>query len=120
MFQNEMIAYIRENQFMFELAAAGVFLVLVLAVWIETIRIKREVHGVCKKIKRYFEVILKEETKETGAEELKTDELEQIPVYHTTDPSVAIRKKESRQTTEEEMQKQRDAKLLMDVIQDVF
>jgi len=81
-----------------------------LLIFIQVTRTRYEVHKICKKIKKYFDVILTES--EPEAEPVKeTETAEQIPVYRTAEDW----KKEQELKKREE-----DAKLLMDVISEVF
>ena len=107
----EMILYIRGNLVTTALIAGGVLFFLLLVILIQVSRTKHEVHKICKKIRRYFEVVL-DGTSETESEQADALETAKVPVYQTTT--------KGRQKEAEEQQKSEDAKLLMDVIQEVF
>ena len=106
----EMILYIRGNLVTTALIAGGVLFFLLLVILIQVSRTKHEVHKICKKIRRYFEVVL-DGTPETESEQADALETAKVPVYQTTT---------GRQKEAEEQRKSEDAKLLMDVIQEVF
>ena len=110
MLQEQIITYIRENPVTTFLAAGIIILFILLLIFIQVTRTRYEVHKICKKIKKYFDVILTES--EPEAEPVKEKETaEQIPVYRTAEDW----KKEQELKKREE-----DAKLLMDVISEVF
>lgn len=106
----EMILYIRENLVTTALIAGGVLFFLLLVILIQVSRMKHEVHKICKKIRRYFEVVL-DGIPETESEQDDALETVKVPVYQTT---------KRRQKEAEKQQTSEDAKLLMDVIQEVF
>lgn len=124
MFQNQLYAYIRENEWMLAAVAAAVLLFLLLLILFQVSRTRREVHKICKKVRRYFEVILSEpqEKVEPQREAAPREEEEQsraeIPVYRISGEN-ALRQ-ESGKKEEKQLKEQRDAKLLMDIIQEVF
>ena len=67
-------------------------------------------HKICKRIRKYFDVVFTEE--EPVAEPVKETAQEvQIPVYKT---------QEELQKEQEEQKKAEDARLLMEVISEVF
>lgn len=110
MLQEQIIPYIRENPVTVSLVAGMIILFLLLLIFIQVTRTRHEVHKICKKIKKYFDVILSDsEPEEEPIEEPET--AEQIPVYRTAEDL----KKEQEMRKREE-----DAKLLMDVISEVF
>ncbi len=110
----EIILYIRENMMFVACAAFGVTMLLLLIILIQVGRTRREVHKICKKVRKYFEVILSEdeseEQKKTAQPEVAVEEVP-LPVYQT--------QKEQLMQQEEE-KRERDAKILMDVISEVF
>lgn len=108
MLQEQMILYVRENVL---LIVGGVSLLVLLLVFIQVTRTRREVHKICKKIRKYFDVVLSEDTTETVKEEKCEDTDQKVPVYQ-------ISEEEGRK--QEQQKKAADAKLLMDVIQEVF
>lgn len=118
MFQDQIISYIRENQTIAALVAAGILLLLLLFILFEVVRTRREVHKICKKIRRYFEVVLTDDVQEAVPETEEKEPAQEIPVYQTMDSY--MQKREEQQRAEELLQKQKDAKLLMDIIQEVF
>ena len=87
--QEQMIQYLRENMVIVAMAAGGICLFIWLLVLIQVTRTRREVHKICEKIRRYFEVILADDTKEEV-------------------PAGDAKKNEE------------DAKLLMEIISEVF
>ena len=109
MWLNEVTAYIRENHQMMMMAFAGLVILCLLVILFQVSRTHRKVHKICKKIRKYFDVILTEETGEKAAD--LTTAMEKQPEYSSV---------ESAQRQKESLQKQKDAKLLMDVISDVF
>lgn len=114
----QMFTYISQNIILCMTAAFGILLLFQLFIFLETVRTKRELHGICKRIRRYFDVILQEEkTSEEETEDIFEREND-IPVYTTADEEARIF--EERKKQEEFLQRQKDAKLIMDVIQDVF
>ena len=110
MLQGQIIPYIRENTIVTALAAGIVILFLLLLIFIQVTRTRYEVHKICKKIRKYFDVILSDsEPEHEPVKEADTEE--QIPVYQTADDW---------QRQQEERKREEDAKLLMDVISEVF
>lgn len=124
MFQNQLYTYIRENEWMLAAVGAAVLLFLLLIILFQVSRTRREVHKICKKVRRYFEVILSEsqEKEEPQSEAVPYEEEEQshadIPVYRMSDENVL--RQESGKKEEKQLKEQRDAKLLMDIIQEIF
>lgn len=109
MFQEQIMLYIRENA-----VAAAMFLgivVLLLLVLIQVTRTRREVHNICGKIRKYFDVILSEDEKELPAEEKEEYKDIQIPVYQTTGEE---------ERTQENSSDTEELRLLMEVISEVF
>lgn len=104
---NEILMYIRENQIMLMGIVVGSVILCLLFILFHVVRTHRELRNICKKIHRYFDVILSEEE----SEDTQFMEADEIPVSEA---------KISTKNQEESLQKQRDAKLLMDVISDVF
>ena len=109
MLQEQIMAYIREKTGTTALIAVGMVLILLLLVLIQVTRTRREVHKICKKIRRYFDVVFTEEGEE--AKQPAEVKAEEVPVYRTADELERQR---------EEEQAMEDAKLLMDIISDVF
>lgn len=118
MFQDQILFYIRENQMMLTLIGEAVVLLLLLVVFIQVSRTRREVHKICKKIRKYFEVILAEPTEKEPDGQALEDEQEEVPIYQT--PASVAKQLEQTAGAEKLQKEQRDAKLLMDIIQEVF
>lgn len=108
MLQEQMILYVRENVL---LIVCGVSLLVLFIVFIQVTRTRREVHKICKKIRKYFDVVLSEETTETVKEKKHEDADQKVQVYQIS---------EEERKQQEQQKKAADAKLLMDVIQEVF
>ena len=86
MLQEQVLLYIRENWMMIRMAAAGIGFLLLFVVWIQVTRTRREVHKICKKIRKYFEVILAEDTQEEEIVSKETEEEAPLPpVYKTSE-----------------------------------
>ena len=127
MFQKEiipekMLTYIGENHILLEMIVVGVLLLFMVSVFLKVSRMKKDVRAICTQVRRYLDVVLSEdaesETLEEEAEEEMSEEevdLEQIHTYQKKKETEA-----SSQRMKEERQSQRDAELLMEVIQDVF
>lgn len=111
MLQEQIILYIRENILTVAMAVSGVVLLLLLIILFQVGRMKREVHKICKKIRKYFEVVLAEDEPKEQTEQEEIAENVQVPVYQTT---------EGLKKQQEEQKRAEDAKLLMDIIQEVF
>lgn len=109
MFQEQIMLYIRENA-VAAVVWTGVILLLLL-VLIQVMRTRQEVHKICEKVRRYFEVILAEEEEETSVMEPESSEEIQIPVYQTMGEG---------QEKEEDSKEREELKLLMEVISEVF
>ena len=127
MFQKEiipekMLTYIGENHIMLEMIVVGVLLLFMVSVLWKVTRMKKDVRAICAQVRRYLDVVMSEDVEDEILEEEAEEELpkedvdlEMIHAYQ--------KKKEtetSRQRAQEEKQSQRDAELLMEVIQDVF
>lgn len=127
MFQKEiipekMLTYIGENHIMLEMIVVGVLLLFMVSVLWKVTRMKKDVRAICAQVRRYLDVVMSEDVEDEILEEESEEEipgedvdLEMIHAYQ--------KKKEtemSRQRAKEERQSQRDAELLMEVIQDVF
>lgn len=127
MFQKEiipekMLTYIGENHIMLEMIVVGVLLLFMVSVLWKVTRMKKDVRAICAQVRRYLDVVMSEDVEDEILEEESEEELpkedvdlEMIHAYQ--------KKKEtetSRQRAQEEKQSQRDAELLMEVIQDVF
>ena len=107
---DQIMLYVRENTMVTAMAAGVSILFLLLLVLLQVTRTRREVHKICKRIRKYFDVVFTEE--EPIAEPVKEAAQEvQIPVYKT---------QEELQKEQEEQKKAEDAKLLMEVISEVF
>ncbi len=110
MLQEQIIPYIRENPITTAIAAGLVVLFFLLLIFAQVTRTRYEVYKICKKIRKYFDVILSDgEPEGEPAQEVKTEG--EIPVYQTADDW---------QKQQELEKKAADAKLLMDVISEVF
>lgn len=107
----QMILYIRENTLLVSLAVGAVTLFLLLLVFIQVTRTRCEVHKICKKVQKYLDVIFAEDGSEDKAEEPANEEVS-TPVYQT--PEECQKQQEAKKKAEE------DAKLLIDVISEVF
>lgn len=94
----EMILYIRENLVTTALITGGVLFFLLLVILIQVSRMKHEVHKICKKIRRYFEVVL-DGTSETESEQDDALETVKVPVYQTAKDGRKRRKNSKRQRT---------------------
>lgn len=107
---DQIMIYIGENTKMIVLGAGTIVFLLLLVILFQVTRTRREVHKICKKIRKYFDVILaEEEPKEKSVQE--TAENTQIPVYKTSDEW------EKQQAEQKNAQ---DAQLLMEVISEIF
>lgn len=107
---DQIMLYVRENTMITAMAAGVSILFLLLLVLLQVTRTRREVHKICKRIRKYFDVVFTEE--EPIAEPVKEAAQEvQIPVYKT---------QEELQKEQEEQKKAEDARLLMEVISEVF
>ena len=62
--QEQIILYLRENIVAVAMWAGGIVLFIWLLILFQVTRTRREVHQICKKIRKYFEVILAEDTQE--------------------------------------------------------
>lgn len=109
MLQEEFMLYIRENSLILAISAGIVVLFLLLLILVQVTRTRREVHKICKKIRRYFDVILSEEAPEP--EPAAAPEAAQVMECQTEDEW---------QRQQEKRQAEADAQLLMDVISEVF
>ena len=111
--QEQMILYIRENIMTIALTAGGIVLLIWLFILVQVTRTRREVHKVCKKIYRYFEVILADEAAE---------EAEASPVNEAVSADAQIPQQQApKETPQQRAHKtEEDVKLLMDVISEVF
>ncbi len=107
MLQDEIVLYIRENPVLTAVIAGTAVILLLLLVLIQVTRTRREV---CKKIRKYFDVILTEDVPEAAEAPKDSEEGTQIPVYQTSEER--MEQGEDRETE--------DIKLLMDVISEVF
>lgn len=109
MLQEQIMLYIRENTMILAMSAGIIVLFLLLLVLVQVTRTRREVHKICKKIRRYFDVVLSEEEQTPVPEEVPQDM--QILESQTEDEW---------QRQQERRQAEADAQLLMDVISEVF
>ena len=109
MVQEQIMLYIRENA-VAVVVLTGMFFLLLL-VFVQVRQTRQEVHKICEKIRRYFEVILAEEDEEAPVVEEASSEEIQIPVYQTM---------EAEQEKEEDSKDREELKLLMEVISEVF
>lgn len=109
MFQEQILLYIRENTAAAAVLAGIVFWLLL--IFIQVTRTRREVHKICEKIRKYFDVILSEDETELPEAEERNYEETQIPVYQTA---------EEQQTEREDSREREELKVLMDVISEVF
>ncbi len=109
MLQEQIMLYIRENTVMIGILSSIV--ILLLLVMIQVTRTRREVHKICGKIRKYFDVILSEDEEEAPAAKEETQEEIQIPVYQTA---------EEEQTGQEDSKENEELRLLMDIISEVF
>jgi len=106
---NTLEVYIRENQFMITCFAAGIIGMWLFLILLQVTITRREVHKICKKVRNYFEVILKEEDLDAVSEPVKEATPHTAPMYEmVTDYE------------REQIKKQKDAELLMEVISEVF
>ncbi|MCI9378909.1 MAG: hypothetical protein HFI06_10405 [Eubacterium sp.] len=108
--QEQMIQYLRENMVIVAMAAGGICLFIWLLVLIQVTRTRREVHKICEKIRRYFEVILADDTKEEVPEQKEPPENIQPTVCEAAEEAPAGDAKKNEE----------DAKLLMEIISEVF
>lgn len=109
MFQEQIMLYIRENTV--TAAVLTGIAILLLLVFIQVTRTRREVHKICGKIRKYFDVILAEDDNKSRTAEEKPFEDMQIPVYQTS---------EEEQEMQEDVKENEELRLLMDVISEVF
>lgn len=106
----QMELYIGKNMGITAMAAGAAALFLLLLILFQVTRTRREVHKICKKIRKYFDVVLADAApEETPAEEEAKEN--PVPVYQTTED---WKKQNAEQKAAE------DAKLLMEVISEVF
>lgn len=108
MLQEQIMLYIRENLEILFVSAGTAAIFLLLLVFIQVTRTRREVHKICKKIRRYFDVVLSEEEPEIARQE--------EPAAQAAECG-----EEDDWEEREKMQKaEEDAQLLMDVLSEVF
>lgn len=106
----QMELYIGKNMEVTAMAALGAVLFLLLLILFQVTRTRREVHKICKKIRKYFDVVFTDtEPEETVIEEPVKEE--EVPVYQTTEEW----KKQNAEQKDAD-----DVKLLMEVISEVF
>lgn len=130
MYQEQIIFYIRQHLTEVEFITAGIAMLLLLAIFIRVVRTGREVHAVCKKVRRYFEVILTdttemENTTENTVKPAEEDTLEQteIPVYRrAAERKITLPEQEQKSDGKDRSRRQdeQDMRLVMDVIREVF
>lgn len=108
--QEQLILYLRENMEMIVIAAGGISLLIWLLIFIQVTRTRREVHNICKKILRYFDVILADDAKEEAPPQKEAPENTKLAVYEAAKQPDA----------QEAKKNEEDAKLLMEVISEVF
>ena len=106
---NTLEVYIRENQFMLMGITTGIIGVCLLWILIQVSLTRHEVHKICKKIRKYFEIVLKEDEEILHTEENTEKEEYAAPIYEAVSDY-----------EQEQKKKQRDAELLMEVISEVF
>lgn len=101
--------YIRGNAVVLSVSAGAAALLLLLLVLVQVTRTRREVHKICKKIRRYFDVVLSEEA----------------PEYERQEEPVTVQASEAGtdddwEARQERQKAEKDAQLLMDVLSEVF
>lgn len=127
MFQKDLIpqkaiTYIGENHILLEMIVVSVLILFMAAVFLKLSHMKKEVRQICRQVKRYLDVVLSEETEEEESlEEVQPEEVD-LQQIHTYQRKKESEPEQSNQRIQEERQNQsqRDAELLMEVIQDVF
>lgn len=110
------IMYISENQQMLQTAILSLVFVLLFVAVIEVGLLKRHVKGICKSVKKYFDVILAEEESSKVQQEeemVSAADVQEMVRKERPEDAAYIQEKNRRKQQEE-------AKLLMDVIQEVF
>ncbi len=108
--QEQIILYLRENIVAVAMWAGGIVLFIWLLILFQVTRTRREVHQICKKIRKYFEVILAEDTQEAPPAEEAVAKEEQEQKAPEPDPALL----------QETLKDEADAKLLMEVISEMF
>lgn len=111
--QEQMILYIRENLLTIAMVSGGIVFMIWLIILFQVTRTRREVHKICKKIRRYFDVILAEEPAEAQPAQKE-------PSPENTQASVSLAKEEPSTQAKVQEKNEEDAKLLMEVISEVF
>lgn len=110
MFQEQMNLYIRENGTMLLWILCGILFFMWLLLFIQVTRTSREVHRICKKIRKYFAVVMEEGQTETALEQKIS-----APTEKRT-----VNRENSEAEKQQAKRNEEDAKLLMEVIQEVF
>lgn len=112
------IMYISENQEWAQMIILSLIFIFVFLATIELSLLKRQVKGICKTVKKYFDVILQDEenSKEELEEAFVLAEPEGVPQIVKTSSKEAAEKHK----IQSQKKQQEEAKLLMDVIQEVF
>lgn len=110
MLQEQMILYIRENMMIIAASFGGISFLLLLINFFQVAGMRREVHQICKKIHKYFEIVLSDNPLEKTEEDFKERQIKEAPAYQGSDEK----------QLQEERKKEEDVKLLMDVISEVF
>ena len=113
--QEQVMSYIGENALAAAVTAVSAVLLLQLLALIQVTRTRREVHGICKKIRKYLEVVFTEE--EPGVQEMQK---ENMTVEAESLPPVYQPSEEWQKQQEEKRKNEADAKLLIEVISEVF
>lgn len=108
MLQEEITWYLRENGIIIAMVVCGVLLCMLSTLLFQVIRTRREVHKTCKKVRKYFEVILTDESEEI----FTANDAKEKPILEYRMREECSREKDQKQAEE--------ARLLMDVIQEVF
>lgn len=108
MLQEQIMLYIRENAALLSVYGLAAALFLLLLVLVQVTRTRREAHKICKKILKYFDVVLSGEDQEPEMRE---------------EPAVQVAERGEEDDWEERQKRQKaeeDAQLLMDVLSEVF
>lgn len=111
MLQEQILFYIREYGREITFVAESIALLILVILFFQVMRMRRETHEICKKIRAYFEVVMQEEEPKAGGVEKGAVIDVKIPSYQA---------EEMTQLYEEERKKAADAGLLMEIIQEVF
>ena len=106
---DQTLRYIGENTAFTAVTAGSVFLLLLLFILLQVVRTRCEAHKICKKIQGYLDVVFAED--EVTAKE-------ETPINKEDNPCCQTAKESA--VTQKEQKDAEDARLLMDVISEIF